>query len=159
MWKIFLIQITHAKRVFKDFEIINLAKYPGFYVQSITLLWADVFENFQNMCSKIYELDPTRSLAAPRLAWAEALKMAKVKLSDIDMLLMVQKSITGRALQPIYWYAKNDNKNMKRYDKIKEWSYLKYWDVNNLHHWAIMEKFPEIALSVPKILLNSMKIS
>ena len=54
------------------------------------------------MCSKIYELDPTRSLTAPRLAWAEALKMAKVKLSDIDMLLMVQKSITGRALQPIY---------------------------------------------------------
>ena len=50
------------------------------------------------MCSKIYELDPTRSLTAPRLA----LKMAKVKLSDIDMLLMVQKSITGRALQPIY---------------------------------------------------------
>ena len=77
------------------------------------------------MCSKIYELDPTRFLTAPRLAWAEALKMAKVKLcllTDIDMLLIVQKSITGRALQPIYRYAKN-----------KEWSYLKYWDVNNLH--------------------------
>ena len=88
------------------------------------------------MCSKIYELDPTRFLTATRLAWAEALKMAKVKLcllTDIDMLLIVQKSITGRALQPIYRYAKNDNKNMKRYDKIKEWSYLKYWDVNNLH--------------------------
>ena len=38
MWKIFLIQITHAKRVFKDSEIINLAKYHDFYVQSITLL-------------------------------------------------------------------------------------------------------------------------
>ena len=28
------------------------------YIQSNTLLLADVFENFQNMCLEIYELDP-----------------------------------------------------------------------------------------------------
>ena len=43
---------THAKRVCKDFEIKNL------HVQSDALLLADVFENFQNMCLEIYELDP-----------------------------------------------------------------------------------------------------
>ena len=31
-----------------------------FYVQSNTLLLADVFENFRNMCLKIYELDPEK---------------------------------------------------------------------------------------------------
>ena len=40
---------THAKRVFKDFEIKNLGEYHDLYVQSETLFLADVFENFQNI--------------------------------------------------------------------------------------------------------------
>ena len=40
---------THAKRVCKDFEIKNLVEYHDLYVQSDTLLLADVFNNFQNM--------------------------------------------------------------------------------------------------------------
>ena len=31
---------------------------------------------------------------------------------------------------------------MKDYDKNKESSYLKYWDVNNLHGWAVSQKPP-----------------
>ena len=38
----------HPKRVCKDFEIKNLGEYHNLYVQSDTLLLADVFENFQN---------------------------------------------------------------------------------------------------------------
>ena len=34
------------------------------YVQSDTLLLADVFENFRNMCLEIYELDPTKFLSS-----------------------------------------------------------------------------------------------
>ena len=29
---------------------------------------------------------------------------------------------------------------MKYYDKNKEFSYLKYWDVNNLHSWAMLQQ-------------------
>ena len=29
---------------------------------------------------------------------------------------------------------------MKYYDKNKEISYLKYWDVNNLHSWAMLQQ-------------------
>ena len=31
---------------------------------------------------------------------------------------------------------------MKDYDKNKELSYLKYWDVNNLYRWAMPQKLP-----------------
>ena len=31
---------------------------------------------------------------------------------------------------------------MKEYDKSKESSYLKYWDANNLHGWAMLKKLP-----------------
>ena len=34
------------------------------YVQSDTLLLADVFEKFRNMCLKIYELDHAKFLLA-----------------------------------------------------------------------------------------------
>ena len=57
---------AHTKRVCKDFETKNLGEY---HAQSETLLLADVFENFRNMCIRIYELDPTKFLLALRLAW------------------------------------------------------------------------------------------
>ena len=46
---------TYIKIVYKHFEINNLGEYHDFYVQSNTLLLADVFENFRNMCLKICE--------------------------------------------------------------------------------------------------------
>ena len=49
---------AHAKRVCKDFEIKKIGEYHDLYVQSDTLLLADVFENLRNMCIKIYKLDP-----------------------------------------------------------------------------------------------------
>ena len=39
----------HAKRVFGEFKMNNLGDYHDLYVQSDTLLLADVFENFRNM--------------------------------------------------------------------------------------------------------------
>ena len=115
------------------------------YVQSDTLWLADVFENFRSMCLKIYELDPAKFLSAPGLTWQAALKKTKVKvdlLSDIDMLLMVQKGIRGGICHCIYQYAKANNKYMKDYDKNKEKSYIQYWDVNNLYGWVMSQKLP-----------------
>ena len=80
---------THVERVCKDFKITNLEEYHDLYVQSDTLLLTDVFENFRNMCLKIYQLDPAKFLSTPGLAWQAAFKKNKVKLyllSDIDVI-------------------------------------------------------------------------
>ena len=68
------------------------------------------------MCINIYELDPAKFLSAPGLAWQAALKKTKVKLdllTDIDMLLMVEKGIRGGICHSIFRYAKANNKYMK----------------------------------------------
>ena len=49
------------------------------------------------------------------------------------MLLMVEKGIRGEICHAIHRYAKANNKYMKDYDRNKESSYLKYWDVNNFY--------------------------
>ena len=97
------------------------------YLESGTLLLTDKFENLNNMCFKIYELDPAKFLSAPVIAWQAALKRPKVKLdilTDVDMLLMIQKGIRGRIYHSVYRYAKVNNKYMKDYDENKQSSYI-----------------------------------
>ena len=66
---------THAQKVWDVFEINNIGDYHDLYVQSDTLLLADVYENFRNMCFEKYQLDPTYFVSAPGLAWQAFLKM------------------------------------------------------------------------------------
>ena len=75
------------------------------------------------MCLEIYELDPAKFLPARGLAWQAALTKTKVKLdilTDIDMLLMVEKGIRGGRCHSTYRYAKANDKYMKDYVKNKE---------------------------------------
>ena len=60
--------------MFKNLNNKNLGDYHDLYVQSDTILLADVFEIFRNKCIKIYELDPAHFLSAPGLAWQACLK-------------------------------------------------------------------------------------
>ena len=115
------------------------------YVQSDTLLFADLFESVIDKCIEIYELDPAHFLSAPELTWQACLKKAKVKLkllTDIDMLLMVGKGIRGGICQAIHKHAKLNNKYMEDYNKDIISSYLMYLDASNLYGWAISQKLP-----------------
>ena len=56
------------------------------------------------------------------------------------MFLMVEKGIRGVICHSIYRYVKANNKYMKDYDKIKESSYIQYWNVNNFYGWAMSQK-------------------
>ena len=105
---------AYANRVCKDFEIQNLGVYYYLYVQSDTLLLADIFENFRNISLEIYELDPAKFIWAPGLTWQAALKKTKVKLdslTNINMLLMVEKGLVGGICHSNYRYAIANNQN------------------------------------------------
>ena len=74
----------HAKRVLKSLNNKNLGDYHNLYVQSDTLLLADVFENFRNKCIEIYELDPAHFFICTRISMASLFKKDRSKIRIIN---------------------------------------------------------------------------
>ena len=139
------IDYRHGNNVFKRFELENLEQYHDLYAQSDTLLLADAFENFRDMCIKEYELDPDHFVSLPGLAWQACLKKTNIELellTDYDMLLMVEEGIRGGICHSIHRYAKTNDKYMKNYNNNEESSYIQYLDANNLYGWAMSKKLP-----------------
>ena len=82
------------------------------YVESDTLLLADTLENLWNMGLEIYKLNPADFLTAPG-SMASKFKNNRVRLdllTDIDMVLMVEKGIIRGICHVIHRYAKANNK-------------------------------------------------
>ena len=139
------IDYRHGNNVFTNLKLDNLGIYHDLYVKSETLLLADVFENFRDMCLKEHELDPAHFISLPGLAWQACLKKTNIELellTDFDMLLMVEKGIRGGICHSIQRYAKANNKYMKNYNNNEELSYIQYLDANNLYGWAMSKKLP-----------------
>ena len=135
---------NHAQKVFEEF-CTDIGEYHDLYVQTDTLLLADVFGKFRDTCIEIYGLDPSRFLSAPGLAWQACLKRIEVKLellTDYHMLLMIEEGIRGGMCHSIHRYAKANNKYIKNYDINIGSSYLMYLDANNLYGLAVSQKLP-----------------
>ena len=82
------------------------------YVKNGTLLLVDLFENSRNKYIEIHELDPAHFLSPPGLAWQDRHKDRKKKdkvklelLTDINMLLMVEKGIRGGICHALHRYV------------------------------------------------------
>ena len=109
-----------VKRVLKEFNIKNRGAYHDWYVQSETLLLADVFEHFRNTSFKKFKLDSEDFLSAPGLTWLSYLQKTGIKpelLTYIDMLLMVEEGIRRGINHAGHSYTKAINKYMKKYEK------------------------------------------
>ena len=136
----------HACNVWNTFKMKTFKDYHKLYNETDVLLLADVFENFRNLCLKIYGLDPVYYYTAPGLAWDACLKMTNINLellSDPNMLLMFEKGIRGGISIISNRYGEANNKYMgNRFNKNKLSKYLMYLDENNLYGSAMFKKLP-----------------
>ena len=124
----------HAQQVWSTMEKRTLGCYHDTHLKTDVLLLADVFETFRDTCLKNYKLDPAHFYTAPGLASQALLKTAAEYcehgkkredcelcsgqfmlelLTDIDMLLMVEKDIRGGITQAVKRHAKANDKYMK----------------------------------------------
>ena len=138
--------IAHAKKVWGMFKMEYVKDYHELYNKTDVLLLADVFENFRDICIRNYKLDPAHYFTAPGLSWDACLKMTGVRLellTDVDMLLMVEKGIRGGVSMVSKRFSKANNKYMEdKFNPSEPSKYIQYLDANNLYGAAMSMKLP-----------------
>ena len=137
---------AHAKQVWEAFRCRNLGDYHNLYVETDTLLLADVFENFGKVCKEKYGLDPAHYHTTPGLAWDALLKKTGVELElliDMDMHLMIERGMRGGISMASKRYAKANNPRVEGYDPAQPTNYITYLDANNLYGWAMSRHLPK----------------
>ena len=129
-------EYAHAKQVWDAAGCRNLGDYHDLYVQTDTLLLADVFEKFRKVCQEKYGLDPVHYYSAPGLSWDALLKKTGVELellTDLDMHLFIERGMRGGISMASKRYAKANNLLVEGYDPTQPTNYITYLDANNLY--------------------------
>ena len=137
-------QFVH--QLWKTFNLKNLGELHDLYMETDTLLLADVFQNYRQVIMKNYGLDPAHFYTAPALSWSAGLKYTNAKLEipeDIDMHIFLDRGLRGGISMVANHIARANNKLMNEfYDPETQQSFIKFVDANNLYGWAMSQFLP-----------------
>jgi len=145
----------HAQKVYKIMNCQNFGDYHDIYLKCDVLLLADIFENFRNISSLYYNLDPCNYISTPSLSWDamilncdKAYKKVGKHFSlgliyDDETREFIEQSKRGGIVNVgTMRHAIANNKYMKNYDKTKLSSFIAYLDANNLYGLAMSSFLP-----------------
>lgn len=140
-------EYQHAQNVWLKFDIKSIGEYSDLYLKTDVLLLAEVFETFRKNSLNSYKLDPAHYFTTPGLSWDAMLFHTKIRLellTDIDMLLFIERGIRGGVSQCSSRYSKANNIFMggDSYNPKKDDTYILYVDANNLYGWAMSQFLP-----------------
>ena len=91
---------AEAEKNWKELNCNTMYDYTMKYLQIDVLILADLFENFRDMCTDYYGIDPCYCYSSPGLTWLAGLKHTGVKLkhykeNTYDKLLFFESGIRG----------------------------------------------------------------
>lgn len=140
-------EYQHAQNVWLKFDKKSIGEYSDLYLKTDVLLLAEVFETFRKNSLNSYKLDPAHYFTTPGLSWDAMLFHTKIRLellTDIDMLLFIERGIRGGVSQCSSRYSKANNIFMggDSYNPKKDYTYILYVDANNLYGWAMSQFLP-----------------
>jgi hypothetical protein len=152
-------EYAQAQQAWTLFNCHSLQDYTRVYVALDVLLLASVFERFRATCldqNLGYGLDPAHFLTAPSLSWSAMLfrnvqQHVRIEnMTDINMLLMVEKGIRGGMCQVSHPLAQANFEGMNPtndpslpvYNPSEPERQLLYLDANNLYGWAMSQSLP-----------------
>ncbi|XP_070171333.1 uncharacterized protein [Polyergus mexicanus] len=107
---------ARAISVWERFRVETLGNFSDLYLKTDVLLLADVFENFRDACMRSYNLDPAYYYTLPGYTWDAMLKYTGVRfelLTDINMVMFVERGIRGGLSQCSNRYARANNKILR----------------------------------------------
>ena len=135
-----------VKDFWKHFKCTNIGHFQDIYLKTDVLLLAAVFERFRRTTLTEFGLDPCHYFSSPGLTWAAMLRYTRAEielLTDVDMLLMIEKGIRGGMTSCNLRYCKANNfQYLENWDESKETSFITYLDVNNLYGYALSQPLP-----------------
>ena len=134
-----------VKNFWQHFQCKDLGHFQDIYLKTDVVLLAAVFERFRRMTIFEFGLDPCHYFSSPGLTWAAMLRYTKAEielLTDVDMLMMIEKGIRGGMTSCNLRYCKANNKYLDDWDESEESTFISYLDVNNLYGYALSQPLP-----------------
>ncbi|EZA62848.1 Ubiquitin carboxyl-terminal hydrolase [Ooceraea biroi] len=156
----YLCECSFSKMKYIKTDKSRLGQYSDLYLKTDVFLLADVFENFRNTCIRSYGLDPVHYYTLPGYTWDAMLLHTGIEfelLTDVDIVLFVERGVRGGLSQCSHRYARANNGYAPSYDPSELSTYLMYYDLLVEHDRAHLAVKAATQLEKPRYVIFALQ--